>query len=73
MEVPILKSLINDYIKYYLLWHVLLQNKKVGKFQMCTKTATIMFLFSCTAFLIPFQTCELYPLDTIMLKYTSKN
>ncbi len=43
---------IKNHIKYYVLWHFLFQNKKVDKFQLCLKTASSLFPFSCKIFLI---------------------
>jgi hypothetical protein len=42
--------LIKNQIKDYVLWHFLLLNKKVEKFQLCLKTAASLFPFSCVTF-----------------------
>ncbi len=42
--------IIKNQIKYYVVWHFLLPNKKVEKFQLCLKTAASLFPFSCMTF-----------------------
>ncbi len=44
---PYFEILIINQIKYCSLWHFLLPNQKVDKFQLCLKTAASLFPFSC--------------------------
>ncbi len=46
MAAPILESLLKKQINYNVLWHFLLLNKKVEKFQLCLKTVVSLFPFS---------------------------